>query len=168
MNLKNGFSGQTAPKYRLDESDSVTAPLGNQLYRIFALRDFADIKAGDKGGYIEKESNLSHDDTAWVSGNARVYGKAKVSDNAWVSGNARLSGNATVTGNARVSGNAQVGANARISGGACVAGNAYVADNAHVSGDVLLTDYAQALNNVRISTGTFTSRISPLPHLYRY
>lgn len=29
------------------------------LYRIEALRDFSDIKVGDKGGYIEKEGNLS-------------------------------------------------------------------------------------------------------------
>lgn len=29
------------------------------LYQIKALKDFVDVKAGDLGGYIEKESNLS-------------------------------------------------------------------------------------------------------------
>ena len=61
------------------------------LYRIRALKDFADIKAGDFGGYIEKESNLSQDGIAWVYGNARVYGYAQVCDSAHVCGDARIS-----------------------------------------------------------------------------
>jgi carbonic anhydrase/acetyltransferase-like protein (isoleucine patch superfamily) len=40
---------------------------------------------------------------AWVYGNARVYGNAWVSGNAWVYGNARVSGNAQVYGDAWVS-----------------------------------------------------------------
>ncbi|EJF74094.1 hypothetical protein ME7_01609 [Bartonella birtlesii LL-WM9] len=31
------------------------------LYRICALKDFDDVKAGHLGGFIEKESNLSHE-----------------------------------------------------------------------------------------------------------
>ena len=46
---------------------------GHTLYRIEALKDFGDIKKGEKGGYIEKEDNLSQDDNAWVYGNAEVY-----------------------------------------------------------------------------------------------
>ena len=55
---------------------------GTTLYRIKALIDFGDVKAGSLGGYVEKEENLSQANTAWVSGNARVYGNARVSDNA--------------------------------------------------------------------------------------
>lgn len=40
------------------------------------------------GGYIEKEENLSQSGDAWVYGNAKVYGDA------WVSGNAEVYGNA--------------------------------------------------------------------------
>ncbi|WP_412057344.1 hypothetical protein [Bartonella sp. DGB2] len=36
------------------------------LYRIKALRDFGDIKAGDLGGFVENEYRLSHDGTCWV------------------------------------------------------------------------------------------------------
>ena len=46
------------------------------LYRIRALKDFADVKAGDFGGYIEKESNLSQDGIAWVCDSALVCGSA--------------------------------------------------------------------------------------------
>ena len=71
-----------------------------KLYRIQALVDInkIDIKIGDLGGYIEKESNLSHSDDAWVFDNARVYGDAKVFGNARVSG--RVFGN--VSGSAEV------------------------------------------------------------------
>ena len=34
---------------------------GRTLYRIRALRDFGDVHAGDVGGYIECERNLSQD-----------------------------------------------------------------------------------------------------------
>ena len=98
--------------------------LGMKLFRIKALVDFGNVKAGDLGGYIEKEKNLSHNGNAWVSGNAQVYGDARVCgdaqvyDNAWVYGNAWVSGNAQVYGDAWVSGNARVYDNARVSGNA--------------------------------------------------
>ena len=91
---------------------------GVTLYRIKSLIDFEDVKAGDLGGYVEKEENLSQSGNAWVYGNAEVSGNARVSGNAWVSGNARLSGNAWVYGNAEVSGDACVSGDARVSGDA--------------------------------------------------
>ena len=90
------------------------------LKRIRALRNFAGVKAGELGGWIESESNLNHRDNAWVSGNARVRGNARVYEGALVYGNA------LVRGNARVSGNAWVCDNARVSGNALVRGNARV------------------------------------------
>ena len=78
-------------KYRLLEDDTITVN-GRTLHGIEALRDFADVKKGDKGGYIESEINLSHEGNCWVSGNAWVC------DNARVSGTARVLGNACVYG----------------------------------------------------------------------
>lgn len=72
------------------------------LRRIIALRDFGDVKAGDKGGWIEKEENLSQDGNAWVCGNARVFGNAQVCDDARVYGNAWVYGDAWVCGDAHV------------------------------------------------------------------
>ncbi len=88
-------------KYELTE-ETVTVS-GKTLHRIRAVRDFGFVKAGDLGGYIEKEKNLSHYGTAWVCGNSEVCGEAWVSGNSKVSGNARVSGNSKVSGNARVS-----------------------------------------------------------------
>ena len=63
---------------------------GIKLYRIRALKDFGYIKKGDKGGYIEKETNLSQEGEAWVFGNAWVFGEARVYENARVSGKAHI------------------------------------------------------------------------------
>ena len=89
---------------------------GRKLFRIKALISFGDVTAGDLGGYVEKEENLSHDGNAWVFGNAKVSDNAKVSGEAKVSGNAEVSGNVWVSGNAKVSGNAWVFGEARVSG----------------------------------------------------
>ena len=68
--------------------------------RIYALKDIDrfGVKKGDKGGLIEKESNLSQDGDCWVFENARVYGDAWVYGGARVYGNARVSGDACVFG----------------------------------------------------------------------
>jgi hypothetical protein len=87
---------------------------GVTLHRIRALVNIEryGVDIGDLGGWIEKEENLSNEDSSWVSGDAWVHGDARVSGDAWVSGNARVSGDAQVSGNARVYGDAQVYGNA--------------------------------------------------------
>ena len=57
---------------------------GKKLFRIKALVSFGNVKAGELGGYVEKEENLSHDGNAWVYDDAWVYGDARVYDDAWV------------------------------------------------------------------------------------
>ena len=154
-------------KYKLtDETINLN---GVTLYRIEALKDFGEIKKGDKGGFIESENNLAHEGNAWVSDNARVYGDACVFDNAQVYGNAFVSGYAQVYGNAFVYGNAWASDNARLCGYAWVSdnarvygdanvcddssvfGNALVYDNARVYGDALVRGYACVCGDAEIS-----------------
>lgn len=87
---------------------------GKTLYRIEALKDFSVIKKGDKGGYIEKEENLSHNYTCWVYDNAKVYGNARIYLDARISGCALLYGDARLYDNAFVNGNAKVYGNAKL------------------------------------------------------
>ena len=129
---------------------------GTKLFRIRALVEFGDVEAGELGGYVEKESNLGHDDNAWVYGNARVYGdalvydNARVYDNAWVYGDAQVSGDALVYDNARVYGNARVCGDAQVSGDALVYGNAWVYGDAQVSGDALVYGNARVCGDARV------------------
>ena len=57
-------------------AEFVTNVFGKKLFRIKALVAFGNVEKGELGGFIEKEDNLSHDDNAWVYGDARVYDDA--------------------------------------------------------------------------------------------
>ena len=66
-------------KYELTK-ETKTLIDGTVLHRIRALIDIPKlgVKAGELGGLIEKENNLSQDGDAWVYGDAKVYGDAEV------------------------------------------------------------------------------------------
>ena len=98
-------------KYELLQDQTIEW-CGRTLCRIRALRDFGDVHAGDVGGYIECERNLSQDGNAWVYDDARVCVGAWVSGDALVCGDARVYSNACVCDNARVRDNARVCGNA--------------------------------------------------------
>lgn len=55
---------------------------GKKFFRIKALISFGSVSAGEKGGWVEKEENLSQSGNAWISGNAEVRDNACVSDKA--------------------------------------------------------------------------------------
>lgn len=148
-------------KYELLKDDYIEHK-GRTLYRIKALRDFGDIQAGDLGGYIEKEDNLSHEGNCWVYDEAKVYFDARVRHNAKVLGNAQIyisaqvygrayvSDNAEVYGNAEVFGDSSIYDNAKIFGHAEIFNHAQVYDNAKVYGNAWLLNYAKVYNNAEI------------------
>jgi len=75
-------------KYKLTKN---TKQIGETtLYQIQALKDFNDVKKGDLGGWIEKESNLSQYENCWVYENACVFEEARVFEEACVYGEARV------------------------------------------------------------------------------
>ena len=155
-------------KYELTEETIIHE--GATLHRIKALLDFGGVEAGDLGGYIEGERNLSHYGNCWVGGNAivwdnalvggnaivygdaQIYGDARVSGNAIVSGDARVYGEAQVSGKARVSGDARVYGEAQVSGEAMVYGKAMVYGEAQVSGEAMVYGEAQVSGDARVGT----------------
>lgn len=162
----------TNRKYELT-AESKKLSGGVTLYRIRALRDFADVKKGQLGGFVEDDcSNLSHVGNAWVHDNAKVFGfarvigNARVYDNATVKGHARviegakvsdvavISGYAEVCGCTMVRGGATVQGHARVLGFARIEGKAIIKGHAWVQGDALVTDDAVigALTNLGGST----------------
>lgn len=139
------------------------------LHRIKAVIDFDrfGVKAGDLGGFIETEANLSHDGNAWVYGDALVYGNALVSENAWVFPDALVYGNANVSGNARVSGNALVSGNAKVSGDARVSGNAWVSENAKVFGDAWVYGNAKVSGDAKIKRSNDYACVNGFGSVYK-
>ena len=147
-------------KYELTDETKIF--FGRTLHRIKATKDFEDVRAGELGGWIEKEENLSQDGNcwvdgnAWVSGNASVWGNARVGGSALVGGSAQVSGSAQVGGSALVGGSAQVGGNARVSDSARVGGNAWVGGNARVWGSAWVS------GNASVWGKNHVLRISPI------
>lgn len=131
---------------------SETLDMGNEviLKRIVALKDFGDVKKGDLGGWLESEENLSPLGDSWVSDEAKVYDKAKVSGNAEVYDKAEVSGNAKVYNKARVFGNAEVYRSAKVFGNAKVYGDARVSGNAEVFENGEVCNRAMIWGNVKV------------------
>lgn len=110
-------------KYRLLQSETINYN-GVKLYRIQSLIDIPkyNIKKGQKGGFVESEKNLLNSyseyqqriDTAWIDGNAKVYGDAVISGDVYVYDNATISGDITIVcamqigGNTRITGNGSI------------------------------------------------------------
>ena len=70
---------EMSKKYEFTE-ETITVR-GVTLHRIKALAQFGDVTPGELGGFIQSDENLSHTGDAWVCGNARVYGDARVASN---------------------------------------------------------------------------------------
>ena len=105
-------------KYKLTEEYTTIG--GKKLYRIEALKDFSDVKKGDKGGFVESEDNLSQDEDCWIHDDAIVYSSAKICDNAKVYGKAIVHGDSEICDDTIICGKANI-FNADINGNAKVA-----------------------------------------------
>ena len=141
-------------KYELTE-ETKTLANGTVLRRIRAVSDLTlagvkIVRAGDLGGWIEREDNLSHCGKAWVCDNAWVCGEARVCDNAWVCGEALVFDNAMVCDNAWVCGEARVCGKALVCGEARVFDNAMVCDNALVCGEARVCGKALVCGEARV------------------
>lgn len=145
MSISDSFPGGKAKyepiaKYELLKDQTITVARGRTLYRVRAVRDFGDIKAGQIGGYIEAERNLSHDGRCWVGGDARVFDDAQVFENAQVLGEAQICGEADIFGSAIVSGTVLVGDGAKVCGNAQLGGSARIWDYTVIGGDDDVSD----------------------------
>ncbi|MBR3172709.1 hypothetical protein IKF21_02240 [Candidatus Saccharibacteria bacterium] len=75
--------------YRKAEMPMPILP-GLTLYRIRALKSFGDVRAGDIGGFVQSEANLSQEGSCWIYGNSRVYLNGRVEGDEKFRGYARM------------------------------------------------------------------------------
>lgn len=149
-------------KYELLKDDCINYK-GRTLYRIIALRDFSNVKAGDVGGYVQSEDNLSHKGDCWVYYNAKVFNNAKIHDNARIYGNAQIYGDAEVFGYAHIFGNAKIYDEAGIFDNATVFENARVCNNARIKCN------ARVYGDAKIERDTIIGQIStPYKKVFQY
>lgn len=143
------------------------------LYQIQALRAFGNVKAGNLGGFIEHEQNLSQEGNCWVADNAKVFLDARIMDNAVVQDNAIVGGDVRVGGNAKIYEHSQVSgydrgrvwiddnvevfghANLRATGSSiskelCISDNVKIFGNADILGGVDISENAKIYGNASI------------------
>ena len=135
-------------KYEL--TDETLNYNGYILHRIKAVRDFGLVRAGDLGGWIEKEDNLSHEGNCWVYDEAKVYRNAVVKDNAKVFGDAVVYDNAQVFDDAQVYGYTEVCDNTKVYGDAQVYGFTEVSDYAQIYGHANVCGHAKVYGNAKV------------------
>jgi hypothetical protein len=158
-------------KYIMAEDDCAFIS-GRKLKRIISCQNFSSVLAGEKGGYLESEENLSHEGGAWVHDaacvfeEARVFGEAKIFGEVWIRGEAKIFGGANifdgacVREKARVFGKALVFGEPEISGEALVFGEAEIHDSARLCGKALVRSvgdliYSRGLGENAISATAF-------------
>lgn len=111
---------------------------GSSVYRIQALCDFGNVRAGDVGGFVAGSENLSQQGDCWIAddaiaaefshvqGNATLSGQAKLSGFSWIAGNSRVTDQAVMTDYTSAYGNACIGGFAHLCEGATVFENGHV------------------------------------------
>ena len=72
------------------------------------------MKKGDKGGWIEKEYNLSHYGDCWVYDSAIIWDRARVCDKAIVRDSVMVGCSALICGTATICGTAMICGTARV------------------------------------------------------
>lgn len=139
------------PKYEITR---IAHPKFPWMHRIRALRNVReDVRAGDLGGFVQSERNLSQEGTCWIADNAIaaeeacVSGHSLLSDNAWACGHATIFDRAIVSGNAvldggvfvaagRIRDHAYIGGNAEIFASRVTGEAPVISENASVYGEV--------------------------------
>jgi len=66
---------------------------GRTLFRIQALKDFSDVKKGEKGGWVESEKCLSQDGNCWIYDEGKVYNNGQIFDNVQFFGDGKVLNN---------------------------------------------------------------------------
>ena len=142
---------------------------GITLYTIKALRDFGDVKAGDTGGWVESEDNLSQYGKCWIYDDAIVYGKSRVCNNATIHHKAEVHGSAKVSGNASVYDKAIIGHHAHVYGNAQIYHEASVLVDSKVYGNAEVFGTSMVLGHARVygnAVLTGSARIFDNAHVY--
>ncbi len=124
---------------------------GDKLVRIRAIKNFSDVKAGDFGGWVSKEDNLSQESDCWIYDNAMAFGNARVEGRAKLYNDSKLYGSARISGEAKLKDSASVSDSSTISDMADINTNASITGNVKVGGKAIITDDVVLFGRASIS-----------------
>jgi hypothetical protein len=164
MSLTDSFP-RGEKKYELVPDQQIIVS-GTTLYRIRALKDFGNVKAGNLGGFVASERNLSQLGNCWVADDAMAYDEAVISGDAQLYARGRAYGRGRVSDRGQVLGNAQVFENgwvfkngvafdnAKIFGAAQVRDNGLAYGDSEIFDNVRVLDDGQVCGHTRLSGNT--------------
>ena len=128
-------------------TDEVKRPMGIFAYRIQALKDFGDVKAGDYGGYVSTEANLNQEGDCWIYNDAMSLENGRVEQNAKLYNNAKIHGNAAIGGNAKMYDNTAAFDSAIIFDEAKLYGNSNAYGRCEIFSNAEMADMSKASQN---------------------
>lgn len=120
---------------------------GHTLYRIQALKNFSDVKAGDKGGWIERESNLSQEGNCWIYDEAKAYHYSQILGDAKATSNAEIYDCATLFGFAQIGLDVKVYDYAKLYGYTRMFDDVNVCGYSDVCGNTVLNHHIKVCDN---------------------
>ncbi len=160
-------------KYKLSNKKEDIIKVGEHtLHRIIALKDIIDEKgkvlvhSGDKGGYVESESNLSHYDTCWIYDEAMAYESSQVNCAAELHNRAVARDGVTLWGMVQAFDDVQLYGTASLYGKpkfydfARVSGCAQISGEVILSGDVWVGGNEKFTGNVKLESGTYVTYVN--------
>ena len=87
-------------KYELSD---ITMEFGiKTLYRIRALKDFSGVKAGDLGGWVSSENNLSQEGNCWIYDEAKCMDNARMYDDSCMYGYSEMYDSSRMHGDSKM------------------------------------------------------------------
>ena len=120
------------------------------MYRRRALKDFSDIKAGDVGGWVCSEDNLSQNGDCWIYDEAKCLDDARVYDNAKMFDNAEMFDDAEICDNARMYHYARMCDNTRMYDNSEMFDDSKMCDNAKMRNDSKMRGNTRIYGNTRM------------------
>lgn len=148
MSLTDSFP-RGEKKYELVPDQQIIVA-GTTLYRIRALKDFGNVKAGALGGFVASERNLSQLGDCWVADDSQVYDEAVISDDAQIFGRGRVYNHGRVSDRGQVLGNAQVFEKGWVFKNGVAFDNAKIFGEAQVRDNGLAYGDSEIFDNVRV------------------
>lgn len=147
---------------------------GIRMFRIQAKKTFEchgiAVFAGELGGWVESENNLSQDGSCWIFDNATAYEQSVVSGNAMMTGNSQAYGHSSVSENSVLTDRSKIFERASIYGNAEMTGDTCAFGQAEIFGSALLIERAKASGNAWVykdaicgGNANLTSKVTETP-----
>jgi UDP-3-O-[3-hydroxymyristoyl] glucosamine N-acyltransferase len=114
------------------------------LYRIQALKAFADVAEGDLGGWVQSYVNLSQLGSSWIYDEAKCYDWSVVSGDAMLRNHAEAFGHSKVFDRATITNHSKVFDRSKAYGHCSMTDHAKLLQHAQLTGGASIIDFGMA------------------------